>query len=308
LYPRELRQLQQELSAQQALEAQTIHHVQTRGVRLKSTIRFVVSTFVVIAGAVRFEHQYPRRCRVSQLESKIIADHHNLPPIWIAAQRDKVDEIAFWINCGQSVDSIAYNDFTPASPLYVAAHYGSLNSVKFLLEKGADINFRSPKRGNNALIVAANHGRSDVVKYLVERNVDVESRNNLGANAMYVASEKGHVKVVELLGHLRADLDAACFYRGTNAIERAAENGHLVAVEQLMEMGVRLQGNERALCFAIEQWNATIVKRMLEFSKGMGLTEVVGLCNMTKQNKYRVTKLWKTIQHDSGRSGIMEIN
>ena len=72
------------------------------------------------------------------------------------------------------------------TPLIIAAHNGHLNSVKILLEYGADIEARGTLKiesevieGCTPLWAAAATGHLDVVKLLIERNADVDGRIRL---------------------------------------------------------------------------------------------------------------------------------
>lgn len=57
------------------------------------------------------------------------------------------------------------------SALQVAAHGGHQNSVKTLLERGADINFRGDH--GNALQASAYHRHAEMVKILLDHGADV---------------------------------------------------------------------------------------------------------------------------------------
>lgn len=58
-----------------------------------------------------------------------------------------------------------------------------IETVKLLLEKGADVNARN-KWGKTALMYAADEGHTDIVKLLVEKGADVDATGNDGKTAM----------------------------------------------------------------------------------------------------------------------------
>ena len=68
-----------------------------------------------------------------------------------------------------------------------AAHSGSTDAVRILLENGADPNVKETANGQTALMFAAAADRIDVVKLLLARgadlNVDVARRGFRGADA-----------------------------------------------------------------------------------------------------------------------------
>ena len=55
-----------------------------------------------------------------------------------------------------------------------AAHSGSAESVRILLENGADPNVKETANGQTALMFAAASDRIDVVKLLLARGADIE--------------------------------------------------------------------------------------------------------------------------------------
>jgi len=61
-------------------------------------------------------------------------------------------------------------------PLIRAAHNGHFHTVKFLVEKGADVN-AIDMGDNTALHWAAMRGHVEIVKYLLEQGADKTIRN-----------------------------------------------------------------------------------------------------------------------------------
>ena len=73
------------------------------------------------------------------------------------------------------------------SPLSWTIQSGQLAAVKFLVQRGANINahFGLPKR--TALQQAAEGGNLDIVIYLVEAGADINARNKFGRTALHHA-------------------------------------------------------------------------------------------------------------------------
>jgi ankyrin repeat protein len=86
-----------------------------------------------------------------------------------------------------------------------AAEEGNLDSLRLLVELGADVNGKGggPRRwphDTSPLWWAAHAGRLDAVKLLVELGADVHARDpNYDATPLASANYKGHRKVVEYL-------------------------------------------------------------------------------------------------------------
>lgn len=82
------------------------------------------------------------------------------------------------------------NDRRPATgstPLSDAAFQGDLETVKLLLDRGADVNAKN-RDGNTPLIVAAFMCRTEVVQYLLKNGASPTRKNNRGESALDVVS------------------------------------------------------------------------------------------------------------------------
>lgn len=95
-----------------------------------------------------------------------------------------------------------------ASPLYGAAYKGHLDTVKLLVENGADMDVRM-YRGFTPLMGALINGQYNVVKYLVSKNASVNAADCRGETPlMYAASTPSGKEIVELLISKGADVNA----------------------------------------------------------------------------------------------------
>src|SRR5262245_44417109 len=76
-----------------------------------------------------------------------------------------------------------------------AARKGDVAPVKALLDKGVDVNARTPY-GAAALSFAADKGHLDVVKLLIERKADVNTRDTFyNQTPLGWAVSRGHAEV-----------------------------------------------------------------------------------------------------------------
>lgn len=72
-----------------------------------------------------------------------------------------------------------------------------MDIVKYLIEKGADIELESNKK--TPLMYAAKYGQLDVVKLLLEKGVDPEKISSKGRTALDYANRGGFEQIVEIL-------------------------------------------------------------------------------------------------------------
>lgn len=93
------------------------------------------------------------------------------------------------------------------TPLHVASRRGSVETVKFLLDNGADIEARD-NRGETPLAHAVLYwGFSENMSLLLERGADVNSRNNRGNTPLHTASSHCLQIQIQTLLEYSADVD-----------------------------------------------------------------------------------------------------
>lgn len=125
-----------------------------------------------------------------------IKDYSKLLEFSIAYPDNLSEIIRLGKNANKNFDVDAVNSFGK-TPLMLAAQYGYLDSVKLLLDNGADINRQTLVEecwGNEedfcithgkrtALMYALQEGKFEVAKYLIERGADVSLQDSKGLTA-----------------------------------------------------------------------------------------------------------------------------
>jgi ankyrin repeat protein len=108
-----------------------------------------------------------------------------------AVQAGDLERLASWARQGVHV--------TTARPLYFAALYGQLESMRLLVRTlGADVNQTMPS-GSTALTVAASEGHLDVVRCLVELGARTGAVDNYGNTAIIASARDGQYVTVKYL-------------------------------------------------------------------------------------------------------------
>ena len=85
------------------------------------------------------------------------------------------------------------------SPFLMAAAKGQFQTLKYLADHGADINYTHPLTKMNAFHHAAFDGRIDMVKYLASKGADVNKKLKGGVSIVRIVKEKGDTKMADLL-------------------------------------------------------------------------------------------------------------
>ncbi|KAJ7595588.1 ankyrin repeat-containing protein [Mycena floridula] len=115
--------------------------------------------------------------------------------------------------------------------LYEAAQGGHLETVKFILEHGVDVNAKAGWWGC-ALAAAAAEGKIELVKYLLNHGADPNAHDDILNYAIH-----GGLEIVKMLIDKGANLQV----QGEDALYNAVTNRKLDIVKLLIEKGVSLK-------------------------------------------------------------------
>ena len=151
-------------------------------------------------------------------------------------------------------------------PIYYASYLGLLETVRLLLENGADANSVGGYYGN-PLQAAALRGHEQIVQLLLSYGADVNSQGGEYGNALQAAFVGNHEHLISLLIEHGADVNAQGGYYG-NALQAALTRSLPEYVPKLIEMGadVNAQGGQfgNALQAASRYWHGKAVELLVE--------------------------------------------
>ena len=101
------------------------------------------------------------------------------------------------------------------SPLQMAANKGDTVIVKFLLSKGADINYMHPIANHTAFHLAALNGQEEMVKFLAKNGADINIKLKGDVSLIRYFRDEGNKHMVEMLTGLGVKddgcMEARCF-------------------------------------------------------------------------------------------------
>lgn len=122
--------------------------------------------------------------------------------------------------------------------LHTASEAGDVETVRSLLEGGADVKERDIYH-QTAILLASRSGKLQVVELLVEYGADVNSHDGIGWVPLHVASRNGHLEIVQSLLNHGADVNSKTHDHWT-ALHFASIIGHATIVEALMKHGANV--------------------------------------------------------------------
>ncbi|AGA67448.1 ankyrin repeat-containing protein [Brachyspira pilosicoli P43/6/78] len=194
------------------------------------------------------------------------------------------------------------------TPLMIAAAINDYDMVKFLVEKGADVNAKTHSEYSSVetpLLLSLDYEHiesrydenSSVAEYLINNGADINVTNEDGETPLMYASKLHNIKVIELLIQKGADINAFNNY-GNTALIYGVNN--LETVKLLVENGADVnfyKGGSTALISACEyshERNIDVIKYLV--SKN---------ANINAQDNKGDTALNKTL--DTSDEGSIDI-
>lgn len=88
------------------------------------------------------------------------------------------------------------------SPLQMAANKGDIEIAKYLLSKGADINYIHPTANHTAFMLSAFNHQEEMMKLLAKSGADVNVKLKGDVSLIRYFRDEGDTKMVELLTSL----------------------------------------------------------------------------------------------------------
>jgi hypothetical protein len=104
--------------------------------------------------------------------------------------------------------------------LHMAASYGHMHIVSFLVQRGCDIDINAGIRGGSPLNDAASEGRLDIVKFLLSKGAKMDV-SDPRKNPLFGAVYKGDIEIVRTL--IKCGIDYRVKYTGENMVNMDAE-------------------------------------------------------------------------------------
>ena len=182
--------------------------------------------------------------------------------IQTAARRGNLKEVERQLALGVNANSRHF--FTQDTPLIEAAYNGHVETVKLLIDRGADVNLKG-EAWYGPLHAAAMGGHVEVVKLLLGNGADVNIFHH--DKPLHYAAKNGHIEVAEMLLARGADINAKGMSEQT-PLGNTVSNRQVEMVKYLLSKGADVNARANYGCTplhrAVSGRNMELVKLLLE--------------------------------------------
>lgn len=170
------------------------------------------------------------------IKIKDLGSFESLPQILSDVLEENCSALEEHFFAGWEIDeAIAAGRHSNICPLDLALIMEKIQSVKWLVEKGADLN----AKGRPSALLAARYCGEEMISYLVEKGADINAANKVGSEAFleaYYGKRFQNLQVIHELGH------SAAKYGGT-LLRHAVSEGNYEVVEFLIAHGADINYN-----------------------------------------------------------------
>lgn len=162
--------------------------------------------------------------------------------IFVAVKKNDLTSIKELIGANQQL--VHAKDSTGRTPLHWACRGVHYDVLKFLVEKGADVNALD-HNGIPPLTSVASRNHREAVEYLLDHGAKTEAGNNNQSSAILYAVRPEYREVLDLLVKNGASLEVRNDYQRTPLILACREGGSIVNVKILVENGANINARDR---------------------------------------------------------------
>jgi ankyrin repeat protein len=185
--------------------------------------------------AIRENNLTQLKALLDQKASAGTADDHEITPLMYAAEIGSVEAMRLLLDRGADVN--AQNAFGSTALMWSVSDPAK---VRMLLEHGAQVNLTA-KSGRTALVIAAfTNPSAEVVRLLLAKGAKVDVMDKRHVTPMNAATFGNDTATVQLLLDAGADIDTPDTFIGLTPLMNAAGNRNVKAVKLLLAKGAKV--------------------------------------------------------------------
>jgi len=159
--------------------------------------------------------------------------------IFEAVEKGTVRDVQYFFSRGTDINTTknsTLNGEFYREPLIFSANFSNTDVVKYLIDRGANVNARN-WNDSTPLIRAAGDSALELVKYLIENGAEVNAKNGYGVTALHLAVGHPDIDVLKCLIAHGADVNAHSERFGTPVHMVARYRADVEKLKYLIEHG-----------------------------------------------------------------------
>ena len=205
---------------------------------------------------------------------------------------EEVDKLKFEMNVYDSMSKEEKNN-----ALISCSYGGYISDVKYLIENGADVNFKDSE-GSTALFGASSNGFKEIVKILIDAGAKFKE-DKIETSELFMASGAGYTDVVEILLNAGADVN----YIGggeRSALSQALTFSRTETAKLLINAGadigiVSYDNGMSALMWASRKGLIELVEILIEMGVDVNAVDKNGMTAILHADKYGHYDVWEIL-------------
>ncbi|KAJ7392435.1 hypothetical protein OS493_012098 [Desmophyllum pertusum] len=187
--------------------------------------------------------------QISKIVQEIIKHFQSQSLLHLAAKKGQVEHLRRLLDIGEHVNSVAHRERYDETPLMSAARCNEVDTVEFLVERGASLELRDGDGLYSISPCCYGWEMKNIIR-LMAFGADIWKRNNIGYSAVHLAAEYGHTEAVRLLLEHGADVNTELSINasdddGLTPLHRAASAGQCDTVNFLLDHGANVNAENR---------------------------------------------------------------
>jgi ankyrin repeat protein len=259
----------------------------------KPAIRKITLSFVIIAlSGLNFLIQGQA---LGTVDTSYFIPFDNDYNLIVSADRGSIENVKLLLSRGADINAVTYEGVTA---LMYAADKGNIEMVSLLLNEGANPD-KKPWNEITALMSAARNNHFQVAELLAKKSEDLNLKDSNGVTAIHFAAAFNHFELADMLIFYGADVEIPDL-KGNTPLITASYNNCYEAADILIQNGADVHKTDSngytALMAAIQEENNEIIKLLIENGSNINYKSSSGisplLLSIANQNYSLTEKLF----------------